>query len=197
MKNFKSIVCIMLLLSVAFGGFSQVGPNGQRSISRAGNGTLGNVGAVQIGGPSPQGNGPLAAVSGFEYDYTIGRLQVDSLPITNTNNFISVDTTVTDTVLLQFGVTNILVNKWSSTVTGITTLVYILPIPPTNVTSLSGSQADNFVTKVKYGPGVANTSGTVIKKRPDTGYLTIYSGVSAKASDTKDYFYTSGSATYY
>lgn len=197
MKNFKSFGIFAILLIALTTNFTVnaqiVGPAGTRLISRLGTGSLGSPGDLQIAGPGIAGQGPAACVSGLNYNYANGNLLVDSLPITNSNNFISVDTTVSDTVILKFGYTNIIVNRWGNI--GITTLVFVLPLPPSNVTALSGSQADNFVTTVKYT--VANTTANVIKVRTDTGYLTLYSATKANASDTKSYFYSSGSASYY
>ena len=98
-------------------------PVGTLNLTRQGQTVTGNNGDVQFAF-----GGVLATQSGFNYNPTTFTLSVDSVPVLNGVNVVTVDTTVTDTVRVLAGYLNII------NATGVRTVVVVLPYLPVNKT---------------------------------------------------------------
>ena len=189
MKNFKSFGIygiIICALALSLNGYSQiVGPVGTRTISRLGTGSLGSPGDLQLAGPSPVGQGPIAAVSGLNFNFQTGVLLADSLPVNNANLLRTLDTTVVrgDTLLLAPGYTNIVVPA-----VGINTAVLVLPYGG-NIPFIDESK-----TYVKYGSTIAVTKILYINA---LGQYTQLSSGQKLVGEGSYYVYSSATAKWF
>lgn len=195
MKKITSILLFVLVFTSTI--FAQTFSNtngraGQQNFNRLGISSVGNSGDLQICGPSSLGQGgPTASVSGLNYNYQTAQLTIDSLPLSNQSVVFNVDTTVSDTVRLVFGKTNII-----KTVYATRTLVLLLPAAPNAIWALGGSQLDNFVTKVKFNSAVTNAS--VVQYNLAGNEITAaYAAASIPLNAIQEYFYITAAAKYY